>query len=175
MPGAILLAALIAASTTVDKDGVQTALGEEPADVFLAKATLAQYLSRVARKDWDGARRLTHPKTLAVIRRLRSRVGSERHNLAPWADREQRLQAYRVGGARQVAPGIVAVQVGEDTWHAEERGVSEDDQAVYLLFRSHGGFLVADKKAGAQLADVTDDAVRIGYAGYLDPQLRAQQ
>jgi len=171
----VLLAA--AASTTVDREseaGVQSMVQEESADVFLAKATLQQYLSRVARQDWDGARRLTHPKTLAVIRDLKKRVGSERHNLAPWANREVQLKTFRFVDARQIAPGIVAVQVGEDTFRAEEQGMSVDDAAVYLLFKSRGGFLIGDKKADAQLADVSDQSVRIGYPGYVDLQAQAQ-
>ena len=192
---AILLAAAMAASTSVDRDsesGVQSMLRRNPAspdsglrpqaeawdeespDVFLAKATLQQYLSRVVRKDWDGVRRLTHPKSLAVLRDLRRRVGSERHNLAPWANTEVQLKTFRFVGARQVAPGVVAVQIGEDTYRTEEQGMSVDDPAVYLLFKSRGGFLVADKKADTQLSDLSDQSVRIGYPGYLDPQLRMQ-
>ena len=179
MAGAILLAAALAAasSTTVDTEsesGVQSMLNEESPDVFLAKATLQQYLSRVVRKDWDGARRLTHPKTLAVIRDLKRRIGSERHNLAPWANSEVQLKTFEFKGARQIAPGIVAVQVGEDTYRTEEQGMSVGDPSVYLLFKSRGGFLVADKKADSQLADISSQSVRLGYSGYLDPQLRAQ-
>lgn len=176
MVGAILMAAALAASATVDRDseaGVQSMENAESADVFLAKAALQQYLSRVVRKDWDGARRLTHPKAMAVLRDLRRRTGSERHNLAPWANAEVQLKTFRFTGARQVAPGVVAVQVGEDTWRAEEQGMSVDDPAVYLLFKSRGSFLVGDKKADAQLADLGDQSVQAGYPGYSDPQLHA--
>jgi len=65
---------------------------EETPDVFLAKATLQQYLSRVVRKDWDGARRLTHPKTLGGHRADQKRTGNETHELAPWANRDAQLQ-----------------------------------------------------------------------------------
>src|SRR5437870_13266115 len=110
----VLVAALSAADSVAVKDdsGVQSMMNEESPDVFLAKATLQQYLSRVVRKDWDGARRLTHARTLAVIAHMRRRTGVERHNLAPWANRESELKTFRFTGARQVSPGAVLIQVG---------------------------------------------------------------
>jgi hypothetical protein len=177
MIATLVLLAAAAAAATLDREsesGVQSMLEEEAPDVFLAKATLQQYLSRMVRKDWDGARRLTHPRTLAVIRNLKERVGSERHNLAPWAHSEAQLKTFRFTGARQVAPGVVAVQVGEDTWRAEEEGMSVDDPAVYLLFKSRGGFLLGDKKAGVELTEISVASVRLGYPGYVDGQTQAQ-
>ena len=174
---ALMLATGVSASSMVSKpddSGVQSMLNEESPDVFLAKATLQQYLSRVVRKDWEGARRLTHPKALAVIAQMKKRSGVEIHNLAPWANREVQLKTFRFTDARQVAPGVVLVQVGEDTWRAEEEGMSVDDPAVYLLFKSRGGFLVGDKKQGLALADVSDQSVKIGYPGYVDAQAQAQ-
>jgi hypothetical protein len=173
----ILATALATQASAVDKRtdaGVQSMLEEESADVFLAKATLQQYLSRVVRQDWDGVRRLTHPKALAAIEQMKRRTGSERHNLAPWANREAQLKTFRFSGTRQVAPGVVLVQVGEDTYRPEEQGMSVDDGAVYFLFKSRGGFLVADKKMGLELSEVGDRSVRLGYAGYLDQQVQAQ-
>ncbi len=125
-----------AAAAETDNSGVSSMLEEESPDAFLAKATLQQYLSRVVRKDWEGARRLTHPKTLGVIEQVKKRAGSERHNLAPWANRDVQLKTFRFTGTRQVAPGVVLVQVGEDTYRTEEQGMSVDDAAVYLLFKS---------------------------------------
>ena len=173
---AVVLAAGISVSTssTVDTAGVQSMLNEESPDVFLAKATLQQYLSRVVRKDWDGARRLTHPKTLGVIEQMKKRTGSEIHNLAPWATRDVQLKTFRFTGARQVAAGVVLVQVGEDTYRSEEQGMSVDDPAVYILFKSRGGFLVGDKKSGVELSDVSDKSVAIGYPEYVDKQAQAQ-
>ena len=190
-----LLAALAAVNSTVDKreeSSVQSMLGraaalpqtgqrpeadalaEESPDVFLAKATLQQYLSRLVRKDWDGAKRLTHPKTMGVISQLKQRTGSERHNLAPWANRDVQLKTFRFNDAREVAPGAVMVEVSEDTYRTEEQGMSLDDASVYLLFKSRGGFLVGDKKSGVQLSEVSPDSVKIGYPGYVDAQVQAQ-
>ena len=176
LAAALLLCTATATSSVAPSgdQGVQSMLDEESPDVFLAKATLQQYLSRVVRKDWDGARRLTHPKTMSVVQSLKRRTGAEPHNLAPWADREAQLKTFRFTGAREVSPGVVLVQVGEDTYRTEEQGMSVDDPAVYLLFKSRGGFLVGDKKADMQLADVSDGSVRIGYPGYVDGQAQAQ-
>jgi hypothetical protein len=174
---AVLLLGAVSAVASDDRSGeagVQSMLNEESPDVFLAKATLQQYLSRVVRKDWNGVRRLTHPKALGAIAHLKRRTGAERHNLAPWADRGTELKTFRFTGTRQVAPGAVLIQVGEDTWRSEEQGMSVDDPAVYLLFKSRGGFLVADKKAGVDLSDVSDHSVLIGYPGYVDRQVQAQ-
>lgn len=173
----VLWAALAAADSTVDQSegsSVQSMLNEESPDAFLAKATLQQYLSRVVRKDWDGARRLTHPKTLGVIAQLKKRSGYERHNLAPWANSEEQLKTFRFIDAKQIAPGVVLAQVGEDSYRSEEQGMSVDDPAVYLLFKSRGGFLVGDKKAGVELSEVSANSVKIGYPGYLDAQVQAQ-
>lgn len=173
----LLLGAVASTASTVDRSddsGVQSMLDEESPDVFLAKATLQQYLSRVVRKDWDAARRLTHPKTMGVIAQLKRRSGVERHNLAPWANSHVQLKTFKFTSVRQVSPGVVLVQVGEDTYRTEEQGMSVDDPAVYLLFKSRGGFLVADKKAGVELDEVSDQSVRIGYPGYLDQQIQAQ-
>jgi hypothetical protein len=172
----VLMAALTAAeATAANDDGVQSMLNEESPDVFLAKATLQQYLSRVVRKDWEGARRLTHPKAMGVIGALKKRTGHEMHNLAPWSSSDEvQLKTFRFTGARQVAPGVVLVQVGEDTYRAEEQGMSVDDAAVYLMFKSRGGFLIGDKKAGMELAEVSNESVRAGYPGYVDGQAQAQ-
>jgi hypothetical protein len=147
---------------------VGSTLSQESPDVFLAKATLQQYLSRVVRKDWNGARQFTHPKTLRVIEQTDKRTRVEVHGLAPWANPELQLKTFQFIGAREVSPGIILVQVGEDTYRTEQQALSVDDPAVYVLFRSRGGFLVGDKKAGAALTDVSDSSVRIGYPGYLD-------
>ncbi len=171
----LVAAAPAALTADTDNSGVSSMLEEESPDAFLAKATLQQYLSRVVRKDWEGARRLTHPKTLGVIEQVKKRAESELHNLAPWANRDVQLKTFRFTGTRQVAPGVVLVQVGEDTYRTEEQGMSVDDAAVYLLFKSRGGFLVGDKKAGLELSDLSNDSVRIGYPGYVDGQVAAAQ
>jgi hypothetical protein len=173
-----LLAAATAGSSTPRKDvagsGAPPEAEEESPEVFLAKAALQQYLSRVVRKDWDGVRGLTHPKALSAIAEVRKRTGFDRHALAPWANPKDQLETFRFRGARQVGPGAVAIAVGEDFFHADQRGLSTDDPSVYLLFRSQGAFAVGDKRPGGDLSDVSDKAVRLGYRGYVDSQSVAQ-
>jgi hypothetical protein len=151
-----------------DQDSSHSMIDEESPELFLAKATLQQYLSRVVRKDWDGAKRLTHPKALALLTRLKARTGRETHNLAPWADAGTRLESFRFMGARELSAGVIVVATGEDNFHTEEQGVSADDPAVYVLFRHHGSYVIADKKSGAALSDVTIESVRAGYPGWAD-------
>ena len=174
----LLLAGLLAAgASTVEKrtgSGLESMLDEESPDVFLAKATLQQYLSRVVRQDWDGVRRLTHPKTLAAISQLKRRASAERHDLAPWLDRSAQLKTFRFTDARQVSPGVVLLQVGEDSYRPGDQDMSVDATAVYFLFKSRGGFLVADKKVGIDVHEVSDRSVRLGYPGYVDQQVQAQ-
>jgi hypothetical protein len=67
------------------------------------------------------------------------------------------------------------LQVGEDTYRSEEQGMSVDDPSVYLLFKSRGGFMVGDKKADMQLAELRDGSVRIGYPAYVDGQAQARR
>ena len=157
-----------------EPDSAHSMVEEESPELFLAKATLQQYLSRVVRKDWEGARRLTHPKALAMLEKLKKRTGSERHNLAPWTDKDTRLEAFRFMGTREVAPGVVLVATGEDNFHAAEQGVSADDPAVYILFRKNGSYTIGDKKGGLGLADISNDSVREGYPGWGESELRAE-
>jgi hypothetical protein len=162
----LLLASMATTRANVDRpEAPAFQLVEESPDVFLAKAALQQYLSRVVRKDWDAARRLTHAKAQA---RRRSES-----SIAPWIDADVELKAFRFVEARQIAPGVVAVQVGEDSQHRGDGQLSSDD-AVYLLFKSRGSFLVGDKKPSFELAEVTDAFVRRGYPGYVDEQVQAQ-
>src|SRR5260221_14432729 len=106
MVAAALILGLLLASPDV---------GEESPDVFLARATLQQYLSRVVRKDWDGARRLTHPKALAVLDQLKKRTGGQPPNLAPWANGEVQLKTFHFAAANQIAPRAVLLPVNEET------------------------------------------------------------
>jgi hypothetical protein len=173
-----LLAAASGGSSTprsqVAESEAQPAVEEESPEVFLAKAALQQYLSRVVRKDWDGVRHLTHPKALSAIAEARKRAGYDQHPLAPWARPKDRLETFRFRGARQVGPGAVAVAVGEDVFHADQRGLGADEPSVYLLFRSQRTFAVGDKRPGGDLPDVSDKAVRLGYRGYVDSQAVVQ-
>jgi hypothetical protein len=163
----LLIAAVASAapaSTVSSGTDLPALLQEESPDVFLAKAALQQYLSRIVRKDWDAARRLTHPKTRSSGPRARDL----------WSRGDDELKTFHFTAARQVAPGVVVVEVGEDTWRADDDAMSTDEAAVYMLFKSRGGFLVGDRRPGVTLADVSDHSVRSGYPGYVDGQMQAQ-
>ncbi|HWE26097.1 MAG TPA: hypothetical protein VG496_19330 [Myxococcales bacterium] len=141
-------------------ESVESMLHPESAEVFLAKATLQQYLERVMRQDWRGVRSLTHPKALAAIAARRNR--GESTDLAPW-DIDDELVRFALKGARSAAPGIVLIEV-------TERGES----ATYVLFKSHGSWLVGAKEFGAHLDDVSDESVRARYPGWVDHQALTQ-
>jgi hypothetical protein len=143
-----------------DGESVQSLLNEESPDVFLARVTLQQYLERVARQDWDGVRRLTHPKALAGIG-MHARRG-ESDDLAPW-DTGDRLDKFALKGARSAAPGIVLVEIAEG-----------GEAATYILFKSHGSWLVGDKEFGARLGDLSDESIRARYPGWVDHQALTQ-
>jgi hypothetical protein len=172
---AFVLTAILAAAEPgrAPVDSVEHLLSEESADVFLAKATLQQYLSRIVRKDWDGVRRLTHPKALAAIGSGRKHHGRDATALAPWDNDSDQLKTFEFRGARQTAPGVVLVAVGEDVYHADDQGMSTGDPSVYMLFKSRNGFLVGDKMEGIGLGKVPGDQAR-GYPGWVDHQVQAQ-
>jgi hypothetical protein len=171
----MLLAAVstVGKTTEAEESSVQSMLNEEAPDVFLAKATLQQYLSRVVRKDWEGTRRLTHPKALGVLEKMKRR-GAERHGLAPWGDADTRLETFRFMAAREVSPGVILVSTGEDNFHVGEQNVSADDPAVYVLLRYRGSYLIADKKVGVQLSDVSPDSIRQAYPGWAESPRMAE-
>jgi hypothetical protein len=169
-----LLAVVSTAPSRAEGASVESMLAEESPDVFLAKATLQQYLSRIVRKDWDGVRRLTHPRAMAAIESGRKRRGNDPRSLAPWADDGNQLKTFEFRGARQVSPGVVMVAVGEDLYHADDQGMSTGAPAVYVLFKSRNGFLVGDKIEGVGLGRVSGELVRNGYPGWVDHQVQAQ-
>jgi hypothetical protein len=156
-----------------EPDSAHSMMDEDSPEVFLAKATLQQYLSRVVRKDWEGTRRLTHPKALGVLEKMKRR-GAERHGLAPWGDADTRLETFRFMAAREVSPGVILVSTGEDNFHVGEQNVSADDPAVYVLLRYRGSYLIADKKVGVQLADVSPDSIRQAYPGWAESPRMAE-
>jgi len=156
-----ILATAAAVDSTVEKrrgDSVQSLLREESPDVFLAKATLQQYLSRIVRRDWDGVKRLTHPKA----------------RLSPWAERNDELKTFEFKDARPAAPGAVAIEIAEDVYHRDSQEMSTGDPAVYLLFKSRGSWRVGDRKPGARLRNVSNDSIRTRYPGWVDSQGLAQ-
>ena len=139
-------------------DSVHSLLREESPDVFLAKATLQQYLSRIVRRDWDGVKRLTHPKA----------------RLSPWAEKNAELKTFEFKEARPAGPGAVLIELAEDVYHRDAQEMTTGDPTVYLLFKSRGAWLVGDRKPGARLRNLSNDSVRLAYPGWVDHQALAQ-
>jgi hypothetical protein len=157
-----ILAAAAAFDSTRDRpkgDSVQSLLREESPDVFLAKATLQQYLARIVRREWDGVMRLTHPLA----------------RLSPWAEKNDELKTYEFRRARSVGPGAVLVEVGEDVYHRDSQDMSTDDPAVYVLFKSGGSWLIRDRRPGVRLRNLSDDSVRASYPGWTNHQAYARE
>jgi hypothetical protein len=159
----LVLLALAAAtqSGTPRNEGesVHSMLREESPDVFLAKATLRQYLERAARNDWDGVRRLTHPKALPFGGSPRKR--GDALEVARW--QHEPPENFELRDARSAGPGVVLVEVAED-----------DEPATYVVFKSHGSWLVGDKRPGLRLVDLSDESIRAGYPRWVDHQALTQ-
>jgi hypothetical protein len=154
-----MLAAVSAAGTKPEVDSAQALLREESPDVFLAKATLQQYLSRIVRRDWDGVKRLTHPKA---------------RSLQPWAERNAELKTFEFKTPRSVGPGTVAIEVAEDYFHLDSHDMSSGDPAVYLLFKTRGTWRVGDRKPRVRIEKVSAESIRSAYPGWVDHQALAQ-
>ena len=158
----LILGALAAFDSTLDrpKGGSAQALShEESPDVFLAKATLQQYLSCIVRREWDGVKRLAHPQA----------------RLSPWAESNDELKSFEFRGARPVGPGAVLVEVGEDVYHRDSQEMSVGNPAVYVLFKTGGSWRVRDRRPGVRLRSVSDDSVRASYPGWTNPQAFARE
>jgi hypothetical protein len=140
-------------------ESVHQILREENPDVFLAKATLRQYLARAVRNDWAGVRRLTHPKALPSGGSPRKR--GDPLEVARWQDDPP--EKFELLDARSAGPGAVLVEVTED-----------DQPVTYVVFKSHGAWLVGDRKPGMRLEDIPDEAIRAGYPGWVDHQALTQ-
>ena len=153
------VAAVSAAGTRAQSDSAQALLHEESPDVFLAKATLQQYLSRIVRRDWDGVKRLTHPKA---------------RSLQPWAMRNDELKTFEFKSARALGPGTVAIETAEDSYHLDSQQMSTGDPAVYLLFKTRGTWRIGDRKPGARMEKISAESIRSAYPGWVDHQALAQ-
>jgi len=158
----LTLSALAAFDSALDRPkggSAQSLLHEESPDVFLAKATLQQYLSCVVRREWDGVKRLTHPQA----------------RLSPWAEPNDELKIFEFRGARPLGPGAVLVEVGEDVYHRDSQNMSVGGPAVYVVFKTGGSWRIRDRRPGVRLRDVTDDSLRASYPGWTNHQAFARE
>ena len=134
-----------------------------------AKQVLSRYLDLVKAKKWADAKKLIHPKTIEVIAERKKRLGKEDHAMAPWAKEktEYWLKDFKVGRAHDAPLGTVVVEVTEDNFQVEEKGVAEGDVASYLVAQKNGTWWVVDKVRGGGFSD---DGIKLGYKGWFDRQ-----
>jgi hypothetical protein len=132
-----------------------------------AADVLSRYLELVKARNWAEAKKLIHDKTLDAIAQRKKRLGDEDHPMAPWYyEKEQYwLKAYRLTGVREGPGGTWIFETSEDNYYVQEKGIAEGDPAAYLVGKSKGRWVIADKKRGMSF---TDDSVKYGYKGYFD-------
>jgi hypothetical protein len=149
----------------------------EPTDPELkaAKDLLVKYLDLVKAKKWDAAKKLTHPMTVALIENLKKRTKAEEHGMAPWywAKKDFYVKEYKIVSVRKGPGPTAVVATKEDTYRVEEKGISEADEAVYVLGKLKGKWWVVDKKSTS--TELPDESVAAGYKGYFDEEPAAKK
>lgn len=132
-----------------------------------AKALVQKYLVAVKAKKWAEAKKLLHPKTLEAIAERKKRMGKEDHPMAPWFHEkvDYWLKDFKVGSASLGALGTVMVEVSEDNYQVEDKGIAEGEASAYLVGKKDGKWFLVDKKRGEVF---TKDSVKLGYKGWFD-------
>jgi hypothetical protein len=143
------------------------AVESDSADAKAAKEVLQKYLVSVKAKKWADVKKFLHPKTVESIAERKKRLGKEDHPMAPWFQEKHSLymKEFKIGAASEAPLGTIVVEVTEDNFMVEEKGMSEGDKAAYLLGRKGGKWFVVDKKRGESYSK---DSVKLGYKGYFD-------
>lgn len=149
---------------------VPAAFAEEPAEnpeEKNAKELVTKYLTAVKAKKWKDALKLVHPKTVAAIAERKKRLGKEDHPMAPqtFEKTDYYLKEFKITAVKPTAMGTFMVETGEDNFQVVEKGISEGDQASYLVGKSEGKWYVVDKKRNETF---TSDSIKYGYKGYFD-------
>ncbi len=147
---------------------------EVPAEAKEAQEVLTTYLDAVKAKKWNDARKLTHPKTMAAIAQRKKNLGHEDHPMAPWFYEKSQywLKDWRLTGVNPAFGGTWIFSTSEDNFQVEEKGLSEGDEAHYLVGRTGGKWMVVDKKRGVTFGK---DSIRYGYKGWFDePPAKAE-
>ena len=139
----------------------------ETPEAKAAKELVTKYLTSVKAKKWADAKKLIHPQTIAAIADRKKRLGKEEHPMAPWAAEktEYWMKDFKITGARLAPLGTIIVEVTEDNFQVEEKGLAEGDIASYLVGTKDKKLYVVDKKRGEGFPV---DSIKIGYKGYLD-------
>lgn len=140
----------------------------ESHDAKEARELVNKYLTLVKAKKWADAKKLLHPKTVAAIAERKKRLGKEDHPLAPqtFEKTDYYLKEFRITDVQPAAMGTFVVSTSEDNYQVVEKGISNGDEATYLVGKSGGKFYVVDKKRNETF---TKDSIKYGYKGYFDP------
>ncbi len=140
---------------------------EDTADTKAAKELVGKYLTAVKAKKWAEAKKMLHPKTVEAIAERKKRMGQEDHPMAPWFHEKVNywLKDFKVTGARQAANGTVIVEVSEDNFQVQDKGIAEGEPSAYLVGKKDGKWLLVDKKRGETF---TSDSIKLGYKGWFD-------
>jgi hypothetical protein len=147
---------------------------ENDEDTQAAKKVLTEYLDLVAKKKYDPAKKLVHPKTLEVIAGIKKRLGSEQHAMAPqyWAKTDFYLKSYTLKASSKHLYGTIAFEASEKNFRVQEKGEdAEGEQTSYLLGKKDGKWLVTDKKTNGTF---DDKSIKFDYKGYFDESAKPQ-
>jgi hypothetical protein len=143
-----------------------------PEEAKAAEEVLVRYLNAVKARKWAEAKKLIHPRTLAAIAERKKRLGDEDHPMAPWYYEKAHsfMKDYKIVSATPGPAGTWIFATTEDNFQVEEQGLSEGDEAAYLVGQTGGKWMVVDKKRGVSF---TKDSIRYGYKGYFDAEKKA--
>jgi hypothetical protein len=166
----VLLASLAFAQGTEGPGATpkaQESASEDTPETKAAKELVTKYLTAVKAKKWADAKKMLHPKTLEAIAERKKRMGQEDHPMAPWFHEKVNywLKDFKVTGARQAANGTVIVEVTEDNFQVQDKGIAEGEPSAYLVGKKDGKWYLVDKKRGETF---TSDSIKLGYKGWFD-------
>ena len=141
------------------------AAAEDTADAEAASALVGKYLKAVQARKWADAQKLVHPGTVKAIEERKKRKATHPMDPKAFEKTEYYLKAFRVGAVKASASGTFVVEVSEDNFQVEEKGLAEGDAATYLVGKQGGKWFVVDKKRNETF---TADSIKYGYKGFFD-------
>ncbi|MBM4378774.1 MAG: hypothetical protein FJ086_05660 [Deltaproteobacteria bacterium] len=141
------------------------AAAEDAPEADTASALVGKYLKAVQAKKWVHAQKLVHPGTVKAIAERKKRNATHPMDPKAFEKTEYYLKAFRVGAVKASAAGTFVVEVSEDNFQVEEKGLAEGDAATYLVGKQDGKWYVVDKKRNETF---TADSIKYGYKGFFD-------
>ena len=141
------------------------AAAEDSPEAAASSALVGKYLKAVQAKKWADAQKWVHPDTLKAIAERKRRKATHPMDPKAFEKTEYYLKAFRLGAVKPSAAGTFVVEVSEDNFQVEEKGLAEGDAATYLVGRQGGKWFVVDKKRNETF---TADSIKYGYKGFFD-------